>query len=149
MQLRTEIEIAATPAAVWAVLTDRSRYPEWNPFITEFSGDLSVGATLDVTVAPPDSSEMRFRPRVLRYEKDRELRWRGVLGHSFFFHGEHFFEVHPTERGTTRFVHGEDFGGFLLKFLARKLTNTARGFVLMNQALKRRVESVSALDRVS
>jgi hypothetical protein len=143
MQLRTEIEIDATPKAVWEVLTDRSRYHEWNPFITEFTGELREGATLAVLIAPPDSSEMRFRPRVLRYREDHELRWCGTLGFAWLFQGEHFFEVHESASGGTRFVHGEDFSGFLLKFLAGKLTNTARGFVLMNQALKRRVESLT------
>lgn len=34
-----EIEIAAPPSAVWAVLTDYDRYPEWNPFVVNLSGD--------------------------------------------------------------------------------------------------------------
>lgn len=144
MQLRTEIEIDAKPDAVWAVLAATDRYAEWNPFITELSGTLAVDARLEIVVAPPESSEMRFSPRVLVADPGRELRWRGVLGHPFLFSGEHFFQLVDTGKGTTRFVHGEDFKGFLLKFLAGKLTNTARGFVLMNQALKRRVESLNA-----
>lgn len=141
MQLRTEIEISAPPGAVWEVLAATDRYAEWNPFVTELRGALEVGGHLDVVVAPPDSSEMRFKPRVLVAEPGKELRWRGVLGHALLFSGEHFFQLVDTGHGTTRFVHGEDFSGILLKLLTGKLANTARGFVLMNQALKRRVES--------
>lgn len=144
MQLRTEIEIDAPPDAVWAVLSATDRYAEWNPFVTELKGALAVGSRLEIVVAPPDSSEMRFRPRVLVSEPGRELRWRGVLGHRLLFSGEHFFQLVDTGRGSTRFVHGEDFEGLLLRFLGQKLTNTARGFVLMNQALKRRVEGLAA-----
>lgn len=37
--ITTEIEIAAPPDAVWAVLVDYDRYSEWNPFISKLSGD--------------------------------------------------------------------------------------------------------------
>ena len=39
-ELRTEIEIAATPDRVWEVLSDLTAYPDWNPFIKEASGKL-------------------------------------------------------------------------------------------------------------
>ena len=140
MELRTEIEIAATPERVWEVLTDFSAYHEWNPFITSIAGDLQAGAQLAVTLSPPDSDEYRFRPKLLVCEAPRELRWLGKLWVPGLFDGEHFFRCVETEAGHTRFEHGENFTGFLLKFLGQKLSQTARGFVYMNQALKRRVE---------
>ena len=33
MELNSEIEINASPETVWKLLTDTSRFPEWNPFI--------------------------------------------------------------------------------------------------------------------
>ena len=47
-ELHTEIEIAAPPERVWAVLTDFGSYPEWNPFIRQISGHPAVGSHLDV-----------------------------------------------------------------------------------------------------
>jgi hypothetical protein len=141
MELRTEIEILAPPPAIWQVLTDFSRYPEWNPFIPEISGELTVGAELHVVIAPPDSSEMRFRPTLLAVTPNEELRWRGKLFIGGLFDGEHFFKLVEVAGGRTRFVHGENFSGILVKLFRRQLTQTARGFVFMNQALKRRVEA--------
>jgi hypothetical protein len=83
---------------------------------------------------------MRFRPRVLVCEPQVELRWRGALFWPALFSGEHFFSLKPLASGGTRFQHGEDFRGLLLRFLGTQLKRTAHGFVLMNQALKRRVE---------
>lgn len=142
MELRTEIEIDAPPNAVWAVLIDFPRFRDWNPFIASVSGEAKVGERLEVVLSPPEGREMTFRPTVLVVDPERELRW---LGHLFFrglFDGEHFFRLVEVAKTRTRFVHGENFTGILVKPLTQTLTKTARGFVYMNQAIKRRVESL-------
>jgi hypothetical protein len=141
VDLRTEIEINAPSAAVWRVLTDTARYHEWNPFITSLEGKLAVGEDLSVVVSPPNGSDMRFRPRVLKVEEGVELRWRGVLLAPWLFSGEHFFVLRELSPNRTRLTHGEDFRGFLKRFVGAQLKRTADGFVLMNLALKRRVEA--------
>jgi hypothetical protein len=82
---------------------------------------------------------MSFAPKVLKVDPEREFRWRGVLWHQSLFCGEHFFTLKELGSGVTRVTHAEDFSGLLLKVLS--ITKTARGFVFMNQALKRRCES--------
>lgn len=139
MELRTELEIDAPPARVWAVLTDFPAYQEWNPFITRIGGALRVGEKLSVTLSPPESRDWTFRPSLLICDAPRELRWLGHLWIKGLFDGEHFFQCHDADGGRTRFVHGENIKGFLVKYLS--MTNVARGFVYMNQALKKRVES--------
>ena len=52
-ELRTDIEIEASPARVWEVLMDFERYAEWNPFVREIRGDAREGATLHVHLGPP------------------------------------------------------------------------------------------------
>jgi len=139
MQLRTEIDIAASPDKIWDVLTDFRAYPEWNPFIIRITGEAAVGQRLDVVISPPQQSEMRFKPVVLRADPGAEFRWRGVLWFRWLFTGEHFFRLEQRDGGITRFTHGEDFSGWAVRFVS--MTNTTRGFVFMNQALKKRVES--------
>lgn len=141
MQLRTEIEIAAPPSVVWEVLLDSTRYHEWNPFITTLEGSIEQDARLNVVVSPPGSSDFRFRPQVLICDPLSELRWRGKVLADFLFTGEHYFQLQELDNGGTRFTQGEDFAGYLLRFLGRQMTATAQGFVFMNQALKRRSEA--------
>ncbi len=141
MELRSELEIDAPPEQVWAVLTDFSKYHEWNPFITSIAGDLSVGGRLSVTLSPPEGRDWSFRPSLVVCDAPRELRWLGHLWFKGLFDGEHFFQCHEAGDHRTRFVHGENLKGFMVKYLARTVTNVTRGFVYMNQALKRRVES--------
>ena len=143
MQLRTELQIDAPPERVWSVLTDFSTYHEWNPFILSVDGDARVGERLRVRLSPPESDESTFSPRVLVFDPPYELRWKGQLLFKGLFDGEHFFQCKEGPNGGTRFVHGEDFGGLLVRFVRERLKHVARGFVYMNEALKRRVESTS------
>lgn len=144
MELRTEIEIDAPPSAVWSVLADFASYRDWNPFIGRVTGELRADARLEVLICPPDGREMTFRPRIVRVDPERELRWLGHFLVRGLFDGEHFFRLERLPDGRTRFVHGENFTGLLVKPLTGLLTKTARGFVFMNQALKRRVETETA-----
>ena len=141
MEVRTDIEISAPAAEIWKVLLDFRRYPEWNPFIVRIAGEPEVGSRLAITLSLPDSNrEREIGPRLLRCDADRELRWLGHLGMKGLFDGEHFFRLEARGDGTTRVVHGEDFSGILLRFMLNQVTEATRGFVYMNQALKRRVE---------
>jgi hypothetical protein len=139
MELRTEIEIEAPPDRVWAVLTDFESYPEWNPFIASFGGELTEGGELSIELTPPESDSIHLRSTLVRVEQEREIRFRGHFFVRGLFDGEHFFQLIPIADEKTRFVQGEDFTGILVKFMNRALTARARGFALMNLALRRRV----------
>ncbi len=141
MQLRTEIEIDAPSSIVWDILVSCDRYHEWNPFITTLEGKLAEGARVSVVVSPPDASDFRFRAVILKCDQEQELRWKGSVLADFVFRGEHYLKLESLGPGRTRVIHGEDFGGLLLKLLGKQMTSTARGFVFMNQALKRRAEA--------
>jgi len=140
-EVRAETLVDAPPGTVWRVLTDFVSYPDWNPFIRSIEGKPWVGTRLSVEIRPPGKRSMRFRPRVLRVAKDRELRWIGRVLVAGLFDGEHRFTIIP-EDGGSRFVQAEVFTGLLVPVV--DLTDTLRathlGFLLMNRALKERAE---------
>lgn len=144
VELRTEIEISAPPSRVWETLLDFSSYPDWNPMLVHISGKAAVGETLTVVMSGPGGREWTFRPKVLVLREADEFRWKGRLLVPGLFDGNHFFRLVDLGNGRTRFVHGEDFSGILVKMLTSMFTDVARSFVYMNQALKRRVEGQSA-----
>ena len=144
-RIETSIDIDASPAHVWAVLTDFPTMPDWNPFIRALTGEAKAVARLSVHIAPPGSSGMRFRPVVLVAEPARELRWRGRFLVPGLFDGEHYFRIEPRGTGV-RFVHGEAFSGLLVGLMRGALAATETGFNAMNAALKRRAEG-AATDR--
>lgn len=123
------------------MLLDFRHYPDWNPFIVHVTGEAEPGARLALTLSLPDSNrERQLEARLLNCESERELRWLGHLWMKGLFDGEHFLRLEPRAGGTTRVVHGEDFSGVFLRFMLAQVTESTRGFVYMNQALKRRVE---------
>ena len=141
MELRTEIEIHASPEVVWNLLTDTNRFPEWNPFIRRLSGELTVGNRLAVFLQPSGSRGMEFKPRVLKVEPNRELRWLGNLWFPGLFDGEHSFQIEPLAAKSVLFHQQETFTGILIPLLMRTLeTDTRRGFNEMNQKLKELAE---------
>jgi hypothetical protein len=140
MEIRSELEIAAPAAEVWGILTDFPRYQEWNPFITEIESEGVVGGALRLLLSLPQGRDYRLKATLLRIEEDYELRWRAHLLFPGLFDGEHFLRLIAVDAKRTRFVQGENFSGLLLRFSGRTLTQVARGFDYMNEALKRRAE---------
>lgn len=137
----TDIEIRASPAGIWSILTDFPAYPRWNPFIRSIAGSLVASGRLTVSIQPPGGRARTFRPRVMTWVENRELRWRGRLLSPGLFDGEHFFRIEAKRPGLSRFVHGEQFSGLLVPLVRSRLeSGTRAGFVAMNQALKSRAE---------
>jgi hypothetical protein len=139
-ELRTDIEIDATPERVWEVLTDFAAYPEWNPFIRKIEGEAAPGSTLEVRMESPGGRAMTFKPTVLEVAPRRELRWLGRVLAPRVFDGEHSFRIEPIDDSRVRFVQAERFSGVLVPLFSKTLEKTRGGFTAMNEALKRRAE---------
>lgn len=141
-RIHTSIVINASPARVWATLTDFSSFPEWNPFIRRLRGTLAFGARLEAFIQPPGTGGMTIRPTLTEVARERELRWRGRLLLPGVFDGEHLFQIERLDDDRVRFVQSETFRGLLVPLLWRTLDRaTRRGFEEMNRALKARAEA--------
>lgn len=137
--IRTEIEIAAPPAAVWTVLTDFDGYPEWNPFITSAEGTLAVGEVLTLCMVLDGGKPQTFTPSVKAVQENAELRWFGALRWSWLFNAEHRFALTAVGSGT-RVVHSEVFRGWLVPLLRNTIDRTEQAFRALNSALRDRAE---------
>lgn len=139
-EIKTEIVINASPAKVWVILNDFINYPQWNPFIKSIKGEVKVGNKITVRIEPANAKGMTFKPKVLAYETNKELRWIGHLLFSGLFDGEHKFELIDNGNGTTTFIQSEKFKGILVGLL--NVENTKKGFKAMNEKLKELVERI-------
>lgn len=140
-EVSAEVVIEAPVDRVWEILTDFAKFPEWNPFIRQMSGEVRTGAKLEVRLEPPGGRAMSFRPKMVNVETNREISWLGRLLIPGLFTGEHSFAIEALDEKGVRFVQHEKFTGLLVPFMAKSLDrDTKRGFEAMNSALKERAE---------
>lgn len=134
--IQTSIDIQASPAKVWQILTDFDKYPEWNPFLKFIKGDVQKGKIIHI-----NANGTQFKPIVLAFEKEKELRWIGKLLFKGLFDGEHSFVIEDQKNGSVTFHHREKFNGILVGLMAKSLdTDITHAFHQMNQKLKEMAE---------
>ena len=139
-ELRTEIEIQASPERVWQILTDLAKYPEWNPSIHHAIGKAEVNEKVDIDFQP-DSKGLKLHCTVVKAEPNRELCWKYHVILPGLFRGEHSFIIEPTGTNQVHFIDREVFDGLLVPLQAKAIdTDSRRGFEEMDRALKARAE---------
>jgi len=130
-RIEAEILVRAPVERVWDVVTDFDRYDEWNRFtprVTLATRDVRAGAEFDLDCQMGASEILRDEHEViLAVDGERHAlcmgtsRVRGRPG----IRSQRWQICEPGERGWTRFVNWEEFGGVLspLVYLlyARKL----------------------------
>ncbi len=145
-EIYTEIEINASPAKVWEVLTDFKKYPSWNPFILSISGTLKKDSEMDMMLKIYKHKETEFKPVVIKCEPEKEIRWFGkkALGGMGLIEGEQVFHLKKINEFKTKFIHTEFFKGLFLPMIWGSISyDTQIAFENMNAALKKRCEHLA------
>jgi hypothetical protein len=139
--IEATIDIDAPLEDVWRTLSAGRHYADWNPFITEVTGDFRVGNRPTLRIAPPGKKAMTFRPRITAASPTAGLRWEGRLVLPGLCDATHEFSLCAESSTRTRLTQRETFRGILTPVLGSMLEPTRNGFIAMNEALRRRVES--------
>jgi hypothetical protein len=132
--------IRATPAAIWEILTDASRYTTWNSSIDKVQGRIAPGEKL--TVHSKLSPGRAFPVKVTVFIPDRKMIWTGGMPLGLF-KGERTFTLTPQTNGTVEFRMVEVFGGLLSPLIERSIPNLQPAFDEFAAALKKRAEAGS------
>ncbi len=136
------VSINARPPAVWAVLTDFEKYPDWNHSLRIEGDEYRAGEKIRVTLLDKNGEESdTFTTKLLTYSRPEAIIWKSSLLFGGIFDGRRQFYLELQNDGTTLFTQTEDFSGILVP-LARfaTLKNTKEQFSTMNAALKVRAE---------
>ena len=136
MKFEASTQIDAPPSAVWAVLTDISKWPEWDPFCDRIEGELVQGKK--VKAFSKLSPGRAFPVKVAVLEPDSKMVWRGGMPLGLF-KGERTFSLTPAGAGT-QFEMREEFSGLMLGLIKKSLPDMSAAFEAFCAGLKARTE---------
>ena len=131
------VSIRATPAAVWARLTDAKGFPAWNSTVTRIDGEIALGSKLSIRV--PIAPDRAFTPTVVSLTAEREMVWRD--GFAPMFQGTRTFTLTPGTDGSTTFEMSEAFRGLMLPLIKGSLPDFVPVFDRYAADLKRACET--------
>jgi len=139
----TTLDIDATPAELWRVITDFPAHDEWDPFMRNARGELREGGRFRFD-AKVGKRTLKIDARFKRVDPERELSWGGpgvwLVGKIVRAH--HWIRLTPIEGGT-RIDHGEEFRGLVPRLLGRRLVNEVQPtYEKVNRALAARVAAL-------
>ncbi len=136
-EIKSEIDIAASPAKVWNILTNMDHWSDWNPMVNHAAGEAAVGAKLQVTMRGTDGKDSsRYSPVVTTFDAPTSFQWRATMMAGFLFTNYKIFHLKETQSGT-RLRHTEAFAGVLVPLFWGKLNQGVPPILdAMNAALK-------------
>jgi hypothetical protein len=139
-EIRGSIDIDAPNAKVWEVLTDFKAYPQWNPFITQMSGDLKEGSIIDVVVKIPGRKDTHFKSKLVKIADKQELIFNGTIKKGMLT-DDHLFKMESLGENKTKMFQSIAFKGFMSYFAGSTIKDAQKGLDLMNSAFKVRCEA--------
>lgn len=124
------IDIDASAAKVWALLTNAGDIPRWNSTIVSLDGDIKPGSTIKL-VSTLDESRT-FTLQVKEFEPEKRLVWGDRQGNRVY-------TLTPQGNGV-RFSMVEKIGGFLFPLFSRFIPPFDDSFEQFAADLKREAE---------
>jgi hypothetical protein len=136
MECSVRVNIRATPAKIWSLLTNASDFPRWNSTVTKLEGTIAQGSKLGLQVKAAPGRV--FRPKVAVLTPEREMVW--ADGAAPMFRGVRTFTLTPKNDGTTDFAMAEVFSGAMLPLIKRSLPDFGPPFEQYASDLKSEAE---------
>lgn len=136
----TSIIINASPEVVWAILTDASRWPEWNTTIDRIEGTIAPGE--QVTVYTKLNPGRAFPAKVSEFVPAQRMVWSGGMPLGLF-KGERTYTLTRRNDGSVEFAMQEVFSGLMSPLITKSIPDMQPAFEEFAAGLKRQAESMA------
>jgi uncharacterized protein YndB with AHSA1/START domain len=134
----TTIEINASAARVWAVLTDLPAWPKWNTTVPKVEGTIAPGNK--VTVYTTASPGRAFPVKVAELTAPSVMVWTGGMPLGLFV-GRRTYTLTENAAGKTTFRMTEAFTGPMASMMTKSMPDLQPLFDEFAACLKRAAES--------
>ncbi len=141
-EIKTELEISASPSRVWSIITDIDKWQEWSPIINASQGKSVVGSKLSITMMSKEEGKdgPKYNPVITGLKEQNYFHWRAHMLAGFVFTNEKIFKLVKTDTGT-HLTHIETFKGLMAPIMSGSVEKNVPPMLdSMNQALKELAE---------
>jgi len=125
------IEIKATPAIIWGLLTNALDYPRWNSTITSIEGKIAPGEKIKLKSTL--DAKRTFKLKIKTFEPEHKLVWGDGKGNRVY-------TITKNENGTTLFSMTEKIGGAMFPMYAKMIPSFDKPFEQFAADLKKEAE---------
>ncbi len=133
----TSIKIQAAPEKIWAILTDASRWTEWNTTVDRIEGKIAPGEK--VTVYVKINPGRGFPLKVREFVSPQRMVWADGMPLGLF-KGERTYTLTKQTDGSTEFAMREEFTGLLSGMITKSIPDMQPAFEEFAACLKQRAE---------
>ena len=135
-------EIKAASETIWGILTDASKYTEWDPSLISMAGTITPQGKL--TIFSKLSPKRAFKVTVSEFVPNKKMVWSSGMPLGLF-KGERTFTLEPAGEngaaGIVKFKVEEVFSGVLLPLFAKALPDMKEVFADFAKGLKTKAEN--------
>lgn len=110
--INATLHVEASADWIWALVTNFTKYAEWNQLVPALAGEPQLNARLRLTLAPAGRRPLALRARVAVAARNRELRWCASSRLPRLLKVEHGFRI-EQRAGGCRVYHSVACAGWL------------------------------------
>jgi hypothetical protein len=130
--------IAASPEAIWAILTDAPGLSTWDSGVLNVEGRIAPGEKIKIT---SEANPKRSYPiKVTEVTPAKSMTWTGGMPFGLM-KGVRTYTLTPQGDGTTRFDMREEFTGPLVPMVWRSMPDLQPSFDKFASGLKAKAET--------
>ena len=125
------IEIMATPATIWSLLTNAEQFPQWNSTVISIEGSIEEGNKIKLKSTLDPSRT--FKLKVKEMLKEEKMIWGDAMG-------KRTYTLSPSGKGVL-FSMTEKIGGPIFPLFANKIPSFDESFEQFAADLKKAAEN--------